>query len=84
MAYPVYLYKEFENEEFVIYRFFIKIKDENPGKIKLNKNTKMVEELKSISNVPKGPSQWVFNRAGLRISQCYREGTFPDKTEIIH
>ncbi|NDI37256.1 hypothetical protein [Chengkuizengella sediminis] len=84
MAYPVYLYKEFENEEVVIYKFCIEHKDENPGRIELNKNTKMIQELTSISNVSDGLSQWVFNRAGLRISQCYREGTFPDKMEIIH
>jgi hypothetical protein len=90
MAYPVYLFKEYEDEEIVIYLFSIKLY--NPtienldkfGRIQLNKKDKMISELLAITDEPSGLAQWIFNRAGLRISQCYREGNFPDIAEIIH
>ncbi|CAH1203864.1 hypothetical protein PAECIP111891_02452 [Paenibacillus allorhizoplanae] len=89
MAYPVYLYKEFEDEEIVIYKFSINHYDsiidnlDKFGRIQLNKKTKMITELTTIADVPSGLAQWVFNRAGTRIALCFRDGAFPNITEII-
>ncbi|MEH7455623.1 hypothetical protein [Gottfriedia acidiceleris] len=84
MAYPVYMEKEFEDEESVIYWFCINTNFENAGRIQLNKKTKIIKQLVELSNVEKSLSDWAFNRAGIKISQCYRENNFPKKLEIIH
>lgn len=44
----------------------------------------MISEFAAIVDIPSSLAQWVFNRAGMKIAQCFRDGTFPDMTEIIH
>lgn len=74
----VLLFKEYEDELIVIYRFG---PNENiMGKIQLNKETRMFSELEPIDNVNHS-NQFYFDRAAQRLARCVikENGVFLDK-----
>jgi hypothetical protein len=80
MSWSTFLFKEFEDEETVIYKFGAKYEGEGDkmGKIQLNKKTEIVTELTPYTG-ENGGANFRFNQAGYCIAKCYRENKYADR-----
>ncbi|HFJ9404234.1 TPA: hypothetical protein ACGW3F_003339 [Bacillus paranthracis] len=79
MAVNLRMYKEFEDEEIVIYQYYPSESPDKVGKMSLNKRERLFYDLEKVPVNSKAMRKYYFDCACIRIVRCIkRKEAFPD------